>query len=103
MSCIPRMVLMSDCVIKIGCILLCKPACSESMMQVGNSVHCAWSNAGLKGPWLQEKSSKIPGQAQFLAIHLCVVYIVLAVHHDHLLRSFIVNLLFEFSRDARPQ
>src|SRR6478736_5071187 len=42
-------------------------------------------------------------QTEFLSVDLCVIKIILAIHHDRLLRLFVINLLFEFSGNAHPQ
>lgn len=41
--------------------------------------------------------------AKFLSINLCVIKIILAIHHDGFLRFFVINLLLELARDAHPQ
>src|SRR6185312_17005767 len=48
-------------------------------------------------------SCSISAWTKFFSIDLCVVKIIFAVHHDRLLRFFIVNFLLEFAGNAHPQ
>ena len=41
--------------------------------------------------------------AKFLSVDLCVIKIILSIHHDCLLSFLVVNLLLEFAGDAHPK